>query len=69
MAEQSYFYDFDTYMIADHLAALLDGFHTAHIHADGRIELQCTAAGSRLRIAEHNSNLFTQLVDKDHTAV
>ena len=56
-------------MITDHLTALLDRLNTAHIHADGGIELQRTATGSRLRIAEHHADLLTQLVDEDDTAV
>ena len=55
--------------VADDLAALLQCLDTAYIHTDGRVELQCTATGRSLRIAEHDTDLFTQLVDKDHGTV
>ena len=58
-----------TGMAADQMISVLDMLHTAHINTDGRIELQCTAAGGNLRIAVHHTHLFTQLVDKNsHTA-
>ena len=56
-------------MVTNDLAALLDGLDTAHIHADGRIELQRAAAGGGFRVAEHNADLLTQLVDEDDAAV
>ena len=62
-------YNFDAGMVTYHLSALLQCLCTAYIQTDGSLELQRASTGSRLRITEHNSNLFTQLIDKDHTAV
>ena len=58
--------DLDTHTVADDLAALFERLDTAYIHTDGRVKLQCTATGCNLRIAEHDTDFFTQLVDKDH---
>ena len=56
-------------MVADHFAALLQGFRTAYIHTHGRIELQRAAAGRGLGVAEHHADLLTQLVNEDHDTV
>ena len=44
---------------------MLDCIDLADLQAHRRVELQCTSAGCRLRIAEHDTNLFTDLIDKD----
>ena len=51
--------------VADLAAAVLDGFTTAHFHADRGVELQRTTAGRCLRVAVHNADLFPDLVDED----
>ena len=62
-------HDADPCAVTDHLAALLEGLDPSHIHTDGRIELERAAAGSCLRIAEHDADLLTELVDKDDGTV
>ena len=59
----------DPGVVADHLSSLLQGLHPPHVHAHGGIELQGPAAGGGLRIAEHDADLLTELVDEDHHAV
>ena len=48
--------------------AALELLDAAHIQAHRRVELQSAAAGSGLRVAVHNADLFAELVDEDgHT--
>ena len=63
------FYDFDTGMVTNDFSCLLELFYTAHVQTDRRIKLKCTATGRRLRISKHNTNFFTELVDKDYNTV
>ena len=59
------FHDFDFRAAADHLVAILDGGDAPHIRANRRVELQRATAGCRFRIAEHDADLFANLVDED----
>src|SRR5260370_6824810 len=51
---------------ADYDVAFFQGLDAADIHAHGRIKFEGAAAGGGLWIAEHHSDLFTDLVDEDH---
>ena len=55
--------------VADDLAAGLQRLDTAHVNADGGIELQRTAAGGDLRVAIHDAHLLAQLVDEDNDGI
>src|ERR1043166_8157673 len=52
---------------ANHLFAFLDLVRAANVEADRRVELQRAAAGRRVGIAEHDADLFADLVDENHT--
>ena len=54
--------------VADDLRAVLQLLSLADVQPHGGVELQGAAAGRRLRIAVHDADLFTQLVDKDRDA-
>ena len=56
-------------MVTDHLTRLLECLHAAHVQTHGRIELERTSTGGRLRITKHHTNLLTQLVNEDHDTV
>ena len=56
-------------MVTDHLAALLQGLCPSDIKTYGSIELQSTSTSRCLRVAKHNTNLFTELIDKDYHTV
>ena len=60
--------DFDLHDIAVSILAVLQRFTAADIQTHAGVELQGTAARGCLRIAEHNADLFTQLVDKNRRA-
>ena len=49
---------------ADHLFPFLDLRRAADVQAYGGVELEGPAARRRLRVAEHHSNLFTNLIDE-----
>src|SRR5688572_22451337 len=51
---------------ADHFLAFFDLVRAADVQAHGRIELESPAAGGGLRVAEHDTNFFTNLVDENH---
>ena len=55
--------------VADDLGALLDGVDASHVDANGRVELEGTAAAGRLRTAEHDADLLAELVDEDARGV
>ena len=55
--------------VANDLGAVFDGLCAADVDTDRSIELQRVAAGCRLRVAVHDSDFHTQLVDEDHDAV
>src|SRR6266508_2481261 len=57
--------DLDPGAVADRLAAVLEGFDAADVEAHGGVELQRLATGGGLRTAEHDPDLFPQLVDED----
>ena len=62
-------HDFDTGTVTDHFSTLFDRLGSSDIHTHGSVELQGTSTGGCLRITEHDTDLFTQLVDKDHDTV
>src|SRR5713101_4240760 len=59
------FHDFAARARADHPVALLDGLDAADIDAHRGVELERTAARGGFRIAEHDADLFADLVDED----
>ena len=59
----------DTGVAADHLGAVFQVLHAAHIQAHGCIELKRAAAGRHLRAAVDHAHLFAQLVDENRHAV
>src|SRR5205807_10427444 len=52
-----------------HHLAFLDGGYAADVRAYRRIELQGAAASGGLRIAEHDADLFADLIDEDETRI
>src|SRR4029079_10709226 len=51
---------------ADGDLAFLDGLGAADVDADGGVELEGAAAGGGFGVAEHDADLFANLVDEDH---
>src|ERR1051326_3338343 len=49
---------------ADNFLTVLDRGDSSHIDPNRGVKLQRAAAGSRLRISEHDANFFTDLVDE-----
>lgn len=62
-------YNFHSGPVADDLAALLQSLDPPDVQPDRRIEFQRTASGSRLWIAEHDSDFLPELIDEDDHAV
>src|SRR5699024_11952954 len=62
-------YNFDSDMVSDHLSALLEGLCPSDVETDRGIEFQRTSSCSRLRVAEHDTDLLTELIDENHNAV
>ena len=62
-------HNLDADTVSNHFAALLRRLNPADIHADRRIELECPSTGRNLRVSEHDTNLLTQLVDKDNDTI
>src|SRR5882762_7239902 len=62
-------YDLDARSAADHHIAVLDARDAADVHAHRRVELQRAAASGRFGVAEHDADLFAQLVDEDQAAL
>src|SRR5581483_1158367 len=58
--------DFDFDAGADDFLPFLDLIGAADVEAYGGVELQGAAAGGRFRVAEHDTNFFTDLVDENH---
>ena len=58
-----------TYQIAKNIFTILDGRSLADIQTYRSIEFQGITTGSRLRVAKHDTNLITQLVDEDTSGV
>ena len=56
-------------MVTGHFPRSLQGFRTAHIHTDRRIEFQSPAACGRLGITEHNAQFFSELIDKNYNTI
>ena len=46
------------------LGAVLQVVDLAHVQANGRVELERTAAGRRFGVAEHHTDLLAELVDE-----
>src|SRR5690606_17392144 len=59
----------DARFVADHFVARLDGTGTADIEADGCVEFQRVTAGRGFRVAEHDADLHTNLVDEDNQRI
>ena len=55
----------DARAIADDLTLLFDLLGAADVHAHGSEELESTAAGRGLGVAEHDTDLLAELVDED----
>src|SRR6185436_1314585 len=51
---------------ADHFLPFLDLVRAADIQTHGGVELEGPAAGGGLRVAEHDTNFFTDLVNENH---
>ena len=56
-------------MVAVCFVAVLEVLSLSDIHTDGCIELQCLTAGRDLRVAVHDADLFTELVDEHNNTV
>src|SRR5438552_5091112 len=56
---------FDLGTRADYAVALFDGGDAADIHAHAGVKLEGAATGGGLRIAEHDADLFANLVDEN----
>src|ERR1039458_5877316 len=56
--------DLDLGAVAGDRVAFLDGGDAANVYAHRRVELECAAAGGGLRVAEHDADLFADLIDK-----
>ncbi len=63
------FNNLDLGHIAIDIIAVFECFPTAYIQPHRRIELQCPAAWGCLRIAEHDADLFTQLINEDRSRI
>ena len=57
------------YPVAHRFFAILDLRHAPDIQPDRSIEFQRVASRRRLRIAEHDADLFPQLVDKNTNGI
>ena len=60
--------DLDIDLVADDLRAVLDCLAAADIQTNAGVKLQRSSARRRLRVTEHDPDLFTQLVDEDRRA-
>src|SRR6185437_847560 len=58
-------YNLDFSPRAYHQIGVFDGGNAADIHADGRIKLERPATSGGFRVAEHDPDLFPDLIDKD----
>ena len=63
------FYNFDTSVISDYNASLLQGLYTADVQPDGSIEFKSPPSRCGLRVSEHDADLFPELVYEYHAAV
>src|ERR1022692_1222802 len=61
--------DFDASQRSDHFLATLDRADAPNVQAHGRIEFQRVAAGGGFRIAEHDADLHSDLIDEYHDGV
>src|SRR6059036_1787363 len=57
--------DFHFGPASDNIIAILDGSDSPHVRAHRYIEFQGTAAGGCFRVAEHDADLFANLIDED----
>src|SRR5690606_24329733 len=55
---------FHFYAVADRFVAVFDLAHTADIQPYGSVEFKRITAGGGFGVAEHHTDLFTQLVDE-----
>src|SRR5689334_5753938 len=51
--------------VSDHALAIFDGRDAADVEPHRRVKLQRAAAGGGFRIAEHDADLFANLIDED----
>src|SRR5262249_13150785 len=58
-------YNLDLRAVADDVVALFDRLHAANVKTNAGVEFEGASARRRLRIAEHDANLLTQLVNED----
>ncbi len=63
------FDDFDARLVTDDLVAFLYRTDATNVESNRRIKLEGIAAGRRLRAAEHDADLHTNLVDENHHRV
>ena len=61
--------DFEAGAIAGYFIAIFNGTDASNIGTHTGIKLQGTAAGGGFRIAEHDADFFTNLVDEDQAGV
>ena len=61
--------DFDACLIADNLVALLDCADAANVESNRRVELERVAARRGFRVAEHDADLHSNLVNENHHRV
>ncbi len=62
-------HNLDPGVVTHHLSTLLQSLYTANIKTYRRVELQGTSTCGGLRITEHNSHFFTELIDKNHNTI
>src|SRR5271170_5300803 len=62
------FHDFDFGARTSHDVAIFDRGNAANVNAHRRVELQGTATGRGLGIAEHHADLFADLVNENQTS-
>ena len=55
--------------LTNHLFTIFELTNASNIDSTRAVKLQRSAAGRRLRTAEHNANFFPDLVDKDCTSL
>ena len=62
------FNNFNASTATNHIVTVFQSIHSTHVNTNSRIELQRTTTGSSFRVAEHNANFFTNLVDENSSA-
>ena len=59
-------HDLGPHSDTDDVVSVFDLRDAAHVDTARTVELECPAAGRRFGAAEHDADLFANLVDEDH---